>query len=161
VTDSPIEYAKSIALSAKRRDDAHMKDVFERHKDVDGGLSKAAFIAALKEVEAPVLFSSDSASEDDLFRRADTNASGSVDLSEYALPGSDTHCVCGNSVMRRFMLAANLPDDLEMLLAAGHGVAMHGAPEAVQRAARHLAPPCDEAGAARMIERLILGLDGE
>lgn len=67
-----------------------MKGVFERHKDVDGGLSKAAFIAALKEVEAPVLFSSDSASEDDLFRRADTNASGSVDLSEYALPGSDT-----------------------------------------------------------------------
>ena len=95
-SDSPIDYAKSIALSAKRRDDAHMKGVFERHKDVDGGLSKAAFIAALKEVEAPVLFSSDSASEDDLFRRADTNASGSVDLSEYALPGSDTHCVCGN-----------------------------------------------------------------
>jgi len=95
-TDSPIDYAKSIALSAKRRDDAHMKGVFERHKDVDGGLSKAAFIAALQEVEAPVLFSSDSASEDDLFRRADTNASGSVDLSEYVLPGSDTHCVCGN-----------------------------------------------------------------
>ncbi len=95
-TDSPIDYAKSIALSAKRRDDAHMKGVFERHKDVDGGLSKAAFIAALKEVEAPVLFSSDSASEDNLFRRADTNASGSVDLSEYALYGSDTHFVCGN-----------------------------------------------------------------
>ncbi len=84
-TDSPIDYAKSIALSAKRRDDAHMKGVFERHKDVDGGLSKAAFIAALKEVEAPVLFSSDSASEDNLFLRADTNASGSVDLGEYVL----------------------------------------------------------------------------
>jgi hypothetical protein len=95
-TASSIDYAKSIALSAKRRDDAHMKGVFERHKDVDGGLSKAAFIAALKEVEAPVLFSSDSASEDNLFRRADTNASGSVDLSEYAFPGSDTHCVCCN-----------------------------------------------------------------
>jgi hydroxymethylpyrimidine pyrophosphatase-like HAD family hydrolase len=52
-------------------------------------------------------------------------------------------------------------NDLEMLLAAGHGVAMHGAPEAVQRAARHLAPPSEEDGAARMIERLILGLDGE
>ncbi len=65
-TASSIDYAKSIALSAKRRDDAHMKGVFERHKDVDGGLSKAAFIAALKEVEAPVLLSSDSASEDNL-----------------------------------------------------------------------------------------------
>ena len=52
-------------------------------------------------------------------------------------------------------------NDLEKLLAAGHGVAMHGAPEAVQRAARHLAPPSEEDGAARMIERLILGLDGE
>jgi len=52
-------------------------------------------------------------------------------------------------------------NDLEMLLAAGHGVAMHGAPEPVQRAARHLAPPSEEDGAARMIERLILGLEGE
>ena len=83
-TDSPTDYAKYIALSAKRRDDAAMKVVFERHKDVAGGLSKAAFIAALKEVEAPVLFSSDSTSEDALFARADTNASGCVDLSEYA-----------------------------------------------------------------------------
>jgi hydroxymethylpyrimidine pyrophosphatase-like HAD family hydrolase len=38
---------------------------------------------------------------------------------------------------------------------------MHGAPEAVQRAAQHVAPPSEEDGAARMIERLILGLDGE
>jgi len=52
-------------------------------------------------------------------------------------------------------------NDLEMLQAAGHGVAMHGAPEAVQRAARYLAPPCEEDGAARMIERLILGSGGE
>ncbi len=85
-TASSTDYAKSIALAANRRDDAHMKDVFERHKDVEGGLSKDAFIAALKEVEAPVLFSSDSASEDNLFQRADTNASGCVDLGEYVLP---------------------------------------------------------------------------
>ena len=61
-----------------------MKELFERHKDVDGGLSQAAFIAALKEIEAPVLFSSDSASDDSLFLRADTNASGCVDQSECA-----------------------------------------------------------------------------
>ena len=83
-TDSPIDYAKSIALSARRRDDAAMNAVFERHRGVDGGLSKAAFISALKEVQAPVLFSSDNASVDTLFGRADTNASGSVDLSEHA-----------------------------------------------------------------------------
>jgi hypothetical protein len=59
-----------------------MKELFERHKDVDGGLSQAAFIAALKEIEAPVLLSSDNASDDSLFLRADTNASGCVDQSE-------------------------------------------------------------------------------
>jgi hypothetical protein len=69
-TDSPTYYAKYIALSAQRRDDAAMEVVFDRHKDVAGGLSKAAFIAALKEVEGPVLFSSDSTSEDTLFGQA-------------------------------------------------------------------------------------------
>ena len=118
-TDTPTDYAKHIALSAKRCDDAAMKVVFERHKDDAGGLSKAAFIAALKEVQAPVLFSSDSTSEDALFARADTNASGCVDLSEYAaLPFLFVTCQAFAviSVVRRFMLAANLPDDLEMLL---------------------------------------------
>ena len=118
-THSPTDYAKHIALSAKRRDDAAMKVVFERHKDDAGGLSKAAFIAALKEVEAPVLFSSDSTSEDALFARADTNASGCVDLSEYAaLPFLFVTCQAFAviSVVRRLKLAANLPDDLEMLL---------------------------------------------
>ena len=96
-----------------------MEVVFERHKDDAGGLSKAAFIAALKEVQAPVLFSSDSTSEDALFARADTNASGCVDLSEYAaLPFLFVTCQAFAviSVLRRLMLAANLPDDLEMLL---------------------------------------------
>ena len=84
VADSPTDYAKCIALGSKRRDSAYMKELFERHKDVDGGLSQAAFIAALKEIEAPVLFSSDSASDDSLFLRADTNASGCVDQNECA-----------------------------------------------------------------------------
>ena len=66
-----------------------------------------------------------------------------------------------NIPLAQTMAIGDQHNDLEMLLAAGHGVAMHGAPEAVQRAARHLAPPSEEDGAARMIERLILGLDGE
>jgi hydroxymethylpyrimidine pyrophosphatase-like HAD family hydrolase len=52
-------------------------------------------------------------------------------------------------------------NDLEMIQAVGHGVAMAGAPDAVQAAARYVAPPVDEDGAARMIERLILGSGGE
>ena len=41
-------YAKPIALSAARRDESHMKSVFERHKDIQGGLSKTALMAALR-----------------------------------------------------------------------------------------------------------------
>jgi len=116
---SPVDYATCMALSAARRDLAHMKAVFERHKDVEGGLSKAALVAALKEVDAPVLSSSEGASEDSLFRRADTNLSGAVDQNECAfLPAfPPTRHSCSNATTRRFMLVANLPDDLEMFLA--------------------------------------------
>ena len=96
-----------------------MRAVFARHKDVDGGLSQTALIAALNEVEAPVLFSNDGDSKDSLFRRADTNASGYVDENEYAIAFSlrNMYSVCSNAVMHRFKLVANLPDDLEMFLA--------------------------------------------
>ena len=91
------DYATKIELSEQRRDDSHMKAVFERHKDLDGGLSKAALMRALTQVDAPVLSSSDGVSEDGMFRRADSNASGFVDFEE-------------------FKTAANLPDELEMFL---------------------------------------------
>ena len=60
-----------------------MRDVFNRHADGNSkeGLSAASLMAALKEVQAPALLSSGS-SEQDLFRRADTNLSGSVDFEE-------------------------------------------------------------------------------
>jgi Cof subfamily protein (haloacid dehalogenase superfamily) len=47
-------------------------------------------------------------------------------------------------------------NDLEMISEVGHGVAMPSAPEAVQKAARYLAPPVGEEGAAQMIERIAL-----
>ena len=52
-------------------------------------------------------------------------------------------------------------NDLEMLDVAGHGVAMAGAPGPVRAVAQYEAPRCEEHGAARMIERLILGSAGE
>jgi hypothetical protein len=47
-------------------------------------------------------------------------------------------------------------NDLEMLSAVGHGVAMPSAPEAVMAAARYLAPPVAEEGVATVLEALVL-----
>jgi Cof subfamily protein (haloacid dehalogenase superfamily) len=47
-------------------------------------------------------------------------------------------------------------NDLEMISEVGHGVAMPSAPAAVQAAARFVAPPVEEEGAAQMIERIAL-----
>ena len=49
-------------------------------------------------------------------------------------------------------------NDLEMIAEVGHGVAMPSAPEAVRAAARYVAPPVAEEGAAQMIE--LIALDG-
>jgi Cof subfamily protein (haloacid dehalogenase superfamily) len=47
-------------------------------------------------------------------------------------------------------------NDLEMLAAVGHGAAMPSAPEPVRAAARYIAPPLAEEGAAQLIEQLVL-----
>ncbi|MEO8208572.1 MAG: Cof-type HAD-IIB family hydrolase [Chloroflexota bacterium] len=52
-------------------------------------------------------------------------------------------------------------NDFEMLAAAGHGVAMPSAPEAVRNVARYEAPPLAVEGAAQMIERLALATPRE
>ena len=47
-------------------------------------------------------------------------------------------------------------NDLEMIEATGHGVAMPSAPAGVQAVARYIAPPVEEEGAAQIIEGLVL-----
>ena len=47
-------------------------------------------------------------------------------------------------------------NDLEMLAGVGHGAAMTGAPLGVRAAARYLAPPLADEGAAQLIEQLAL-----
>lgn len=47
-------------------------------------------------------------------------------------------------------------NDLEMIAGAGHGTAMPHAPAAVRAAARYVAPPLEEEGAASIIEQLVL-----
>jgi hydroxymethylpyrimidine pyrophosphatase-like HAD family hydrolase len=48
-------------------------------------------------------------------------------------------------------------NDLEMIAGVGHGAAMPHAPAPVRAAARYIAPPLAEDGAARLIEMLVLG----
>jgi HAD superfamily hydrolase (TIGR01484 family) len=62
--------------------------------------------------------------------------------------------------MGQVMAIGDQRNDLEMISAVGHGVAMPGAPADVIRAARYVAPPIEEEGAAQMIERLVLGRRG-
>jgi Cof subfamily protein (haloacid dehalogenase superfamily) len=52
-------------------------------------------------------------------------------------------------------------NDLEMLAAVGHGAAMPHAPLPVQGAARYVAPPLAEQGAAQLIEQLVLASPAE
>jgi Cof subfamily protein (haloacid dehalogenase superfamily) len=47
-------------------------------------------------------------------------------------------------------------NDFEMIAEVGHGTAMPSAPVEVRAAARYVAPPLDEDGAARIIEALVL-----
>lgn len=48
-------------------------------------------------------------------------------------------------------------NDLEMLSEVGHGTAMPSAPAEVRGAARYIAPPLEDEGAAQVIEQLVLG----
>jgi len=47
-------------------------------------------------------------------------------------------------------------NDLEMIALTGHGVAMPSAPPEVRAAARYVAPPVEDEGAAQVIEALII-----
>ena len=47
-------------------------------------------------------------------------------------------------------------NDLEMIVDAGHGAAMATAPAEVQLAARYVAAPVDQDGAAALVEALVL-----
>jgi Cof subfamily protein (haloacid dehalogenase superfamily) len=47
-------------------------------------------------------------------------------------------------------------NDLEMLSEVGHGTAMPSAPAEVRAAARYVAPPLEDEGAAQVIEQLVL-----
>ena len=59
--------------------------------------------------------------------------------------------------LEQTMAIGDQHNDLEMIAAVGHGVAMPTAPADVLAVARYVAPPLEEEGAAQMVERLVLG----
>lgn len=58
--------------------------------------------------------------------------------------------------LSRILAVGDQFNDVEMLAEVGHGAAMPGAPGAVTAAARYVAPPLADEGAAQLIERLVL-----
>ena len=83
------EFTHTVTAAQKRKDKTFMRVVFDRHAGSKGQLSAPELMAALKEVEAPVL-TGDGSSEENMFRRADANLSGAVDFDEYKFT---LHCV--------------------------------------------------------------------
>ena len=74
------EFTHTVTAAQKRKDRTFMRVVFDRHAGSKGQLSAPELMAALKEVEAPVLTNGSSA--ESIFRRADANLSGAVDFDE-------------------------------------------------------------------------------
>ena len=79
------QFARDISNAAQRKDEAFMREIFNRHATKEK-ISASALIAALKEVAAPVLAAASSEGSCDtadyVFRRADADLSGDVDFSE-------------------------------------------------------------------------------
>ncbi len=122
--DAPltVQMDRAVAAAMKRTDEVFMRQVFERHASSRGVLSAAALISALQDVDAPMLHTSSSSAslENDIFRRVDANMNGLVDFDECeASPPAVTLLTFLFALTFRycrFMRAAQLPGDLEMLL---------------------------------------------
>lgn len=63
--------------------------------------------------------------------------------------------------MGQVLTAGDALNDVEMILAAGHGAAMSTAPMVVREAARYIAPPVEEDGVAALFEALVLASPDE
>ena len=85
---SAAHFDRAIAAAMLRYDEACMRKVFNRHADSTGKLSSSTLMAALKEVDAPVLASSpsddSSCSAQHILRRAGVDIGDAVEFSECA-----------------------------------------------------------------------------
>ena len=82
---STAQFAREISLAAQRKDEAFMREIFNRHATKEK-LCASALTTALKNVAAPMLAAASSEGSCDtadyVFRRADANMSGDVDFAE-------------------------------------------------------------------------------
>ncbi len=110
------DFAHAIAKAQKIMDKTFMLSVFERYADSNGELSAPALMAALKEVDAPVL--SNDLSPEEIFRRVDSDLGGTVGFDEYepVFLCFGVRVLFADAFFLRFMAAAQLPDELEMIL---------------------------------------------
>jgi hypothetical protein len=75
------KFDRSLSASEKRKDEVFMRQIFDCRADSNGELSSPALMDALKDIEAPVLAVKNLSAED-IFRRSDSNMSGTVNFSE-------------------------------------------------------------------------------
>jgi hypothetical protein len=73
---------RSLSAAEKRKADTCMRQVFDRHADTKGQLSCSSLMAALQDVEAPVL-AIEGLTAGDIFRRSVSNMNEAVDFAEY------------------------------------------------------------------------------
>ena len=123
IASNTVQMDRAVAAAIKRMDEAFMRQVFERHASSRGMLSASTLIPALKEVEAPMLQTSTShdspgsvSLEGEVFRRVDANLNGFVDFAECEASPPVIYVFAPTLYYFRFMRAAQLPGDLEMLL---------------------------------------------
>jgi hypothetical protein len=116
--------------------------------------------------EPPVPVETAPIAQDHFAGRADVTISHPRFL-EFVAPGvSKGRAVRWLARRLRIPLAATLAigdqwNDLEMLSEVGHGAAMPSAPAEVRAAARYVAPPLEDEGAAQIIEQLVLANPSE
>jgi len=176
VTREAIEWTRSIGL------DPHLNHLERfiiraadaRAEDYSAFLGGRAFLVddLLASVTRPiskVIAVSEAPMDESILRLARERFAGRADVTishprflEFLAPG-----VSKGAAVRWLARRAGVPlgavlaigdqfNDLEMIAAVGHGAAMPDAPLPVIAAARYVAPPLGEDGAAQLIEQLVL-----
>jgi WD40 repeat protein len=81
-SESLLRCKAAVFNALKRRDISFLRNVFNRHKDVSGGLAGQNLIQALQEVDAPTIPTSDQEAED-IIKQFDANSNKTLEFGEF------------------------------------------------------------------------------